>query len=107
MQVDGYKIDIVVQGFPGKSVCHGGLGWSAVVLISGQGRVALIDVGSFGMRRLLIERLAKRGLTPGDVTDVILTHSHHDHSVNWTLFGQGPDRDWRARVGLVRQGALG
>ncbi len=87
MHVGGYDVDIVVQGFPGKSVCHGGLGWSTIVLIRGQGRVGLIDAGSFGMRRLLIERLAKRGLTPADVTDVILTHSHHDHSVNWTLFG--------------------
>jgi N-acyl homoserine lactone hydrolase len=29
MKVDGYDIDIVIQGYPGKSVCHGGLGWSA------------------------------------------------------------------------------
>jgi len=88
MQVGGYDIDIVVQGFPGKSVCHGGLGWSSVVLLRGRGRVALIDVGSFGMRRLLIDRLAERGLTPRDVTDVMLTHSHHDHSVNWPLFSR-------------------
>jgi glyoxylase-like metal-dependent hydrolase (beta-lactamase superfamily II) len=67
-------------------VCHGGLGWSTVVLLRGHGRVALIDAGSFGMRKLLIERLAKRGLKPKDVTDLLLTHSHHDHSVNWTLF---------------------
>ena len=55
--VDGYDIDIVVQGFPGKSVCHGGLGWSTVVLMRGHGRIALIDAGNFGMRKLLIERL--------------------------------------------------
>ena len=30
--------------------------------------------------------MEKRGLKPKDVTDVLLTHSHHDHSVNWTLF---------------------
>jgi N-acyl homoserine lactone hydrolase len=83
---DAYDIDIVIQGFPGKSVCHGGLGWSSVVLLRGHGRVALVDTGSFGMRRLLIERLARRGLSPKDVTDVLLTHSHHDHSVNWVLF---------------------
>jgi glyoxylase-like metal-dependent hydrolase (beta-lactamase superfamily II) len=83
---DAYDIDIVVQGFPGKSVCHGGLGWSSVVLLRGHGRVALVDTGSFGMRRLLAERLKARGLKPGDVTDVLLTHSHHDHSVNWTMF---------------------
>jgi glyoxylase-like metal-dependent hydrolase (beta-lactamase superfamily II) len=88
MQAGGFEIDIVVQGFPGKSVCHGGLGWSTVALIRGRGRVALVDAGSFGMRRMLIERLAKRGLTPRGVTDVLLTHSHHDHSVNWTLFNR-------------------
>jgi N-acyl homoserine lactone hydrolase len=38
------------------------------------------------MRRTLIERLSQRGLKPADVTDMLLTHSHHDHSVNWTLF---------------------
>jgi N-acyl homoserine lactone hydrolase len=86
MSENAYDIDIVIQGFPGKSVCHGGLGWSSVVLLRGNGRVALIDTGSFGMRRLLIERLEKHGLKPKDVTDVLLTHSHHDHSVNWTLF---------------------
>ena len=86
MAEQAYDIDIVMQGFPGKSVCHGGLGWSSVVLLRGHGRVALVDTGSFGMRHLLVERLAKRGLKPRDVTDVLLTHSHHDHSVNWTLF---------------------
>ena len=86
MKVDGYDIDIVIQGYPGKAVCHGGLGWSSVVLLRGHGRVALIDTGSFGLRPLLKPRLKARGLEPKDVTDLLLTHSHHDHSVNWTLF---------------------
>jgi hypothetical protein len=34
MKVGGYDIDIVIQGYPGKSVCHGGLGWSSVVLLA-------------------------------------------------------------------------
>ena len=33
LQAGGFKIDILVQGYPGKSVCHGGLGWSTVALI--------------------------------------------------------------------------
>jgi glyoxylase-like metal-dependent hydrolase (beta-lactamase superfamily II) len=86
MQVDGYDIDILVQGYPGKTVCHGGLGWSTIVLLRGHGRIALIDVGSFNIRGPLIERLAARGLEPRQVTDVLLTHSHWDHSVNWPLF---------------------
>lgn len=78
----GFELDILVQGFPGKMVCHGGLGWSTIALLRGRGRVALVDVGAFAMRRGLIEQLARRGLKPADVTDVLLTHSHYDHSVN-------------------------
>jgi N-acyl homoserine lactone hydrolase len=86
VKLDNYDIEIIVQGFPGKAVCHGGMGWSSVVLIRGEGRVALVDTGSFGMRRLLRERLSEHGVQPADVTDLILTHSHYDHCVNFTLF---------------------
>lgn len=81
-----YSLDILVQGYPGKSVCHGGLGWSTVALLRGGGHVALIDVGTFSHRALLIAALARHGLTPEQVTDVILTHAHHDHAINWVLF---------------------
>lgn len=86
MKVGDYDIDIVVQGFPGKSVCHGGLGWSSVVLLRAHGRIALIDTGGFSMRTMLLKRFDERNLRPAEVTDLLLTHSHHDHSVNWTLF---------------------
>ena len=51
--VAGYKIEIAVQGYPGKSVCHGGLGWSTIVLMQGHKRVIFIDTGSFGQRQLI------------------------------------------------------
>ena len=86
IKIDGYEIDVLIQGFPGRMVCHGGLGWSTVALIRGHGHVALVDVGSFNMRKGLIEQLETRGLEPADVTHVILTHSHYDHSLNWILF---------------------
>ena len=31
----GYQIDLLVQGYPGKSVCHGSLGWSTIALLRG------------------------------------------------------------------------
>lgn len=90
----GYDIDIVVQGFPGKTVCHGGLGWSTVALVRGHGRLAIIDTGGFGYRPLLVKRLNERGLQPKDITDLLVTHAHHDHCINWTLF-----RDARIVIG--------
>ncbi len=86
MKVGGFDIDIIVQGFPGKSVCHGALGWSTVALLRGNGHVLLVDVGAFSYRKLLVEGLAARGLRPDDVTDVLLTHAHYDHCVNWLTF---------------------
>ena len=86
MKIKDYDLDIVVQGFPGRSVCHGGLGWSSVVLIRAHSRIVLIDTGNMSMRTMLIKRFAERGLKPADITDLLLTHSHHDHSINWTMF---------------------
>jgi glyoxylase-like metal-dependent hydrolase (beta-lactamase superfamily II) len=100
MRVDGYDIDILVTGYPGRSVCHGSLGWSTIVLVRHGDRAALVDVGSFGQRGLILERLSERGLKPADVTDLLLTHSHYDHALNWTLFRDarivigGAELDW-------------
>lgn len=103
-ELKGGPVDILISGFPGKSTCHGGMGWSSVVLLRHGARVALVDAGNFGMRKPIIEHLAKRGLKPADVTDLLLTHCHYDHSVNWTLFRDariviGKDEmDWAATV---------
>ncbi|PWK61280.1 MBL fold metallo-hydrolase [Aminobacter sp. AP02] len=82
----GYEIDILVQGYPGKSVHNGGLGWSTVTLLRGHGRVILLDTGGFGLRAALKQRLGALGLACDDVTDVLLSHSHWDHIVNYPLF---------------------
>jgi N-acyl homoserine lactone hydrolase len=81
-----YRIDILIQGFPGKAVCHGGLGWSTIALLRSSDRTILVDVGSFGMRKPLEKQLRAQGVAPDAVTDVVLTHAHYDHSVNFTLF---------------------
>lgn len=81
-----HAIDIIVHGYPGKSVCHGSLGWSTIALIRNGDRKALVDVGTFGQRKLLLDYFAANALKPADITDVLLTHSHYDHSINWVLF---------------------
>ena len=94
--VGGYEIDVLVQGYPGRSLYHGWLGWSTIVVLRGHGRVVLIDTGGFNQRKLLADRLSERGVTPGQVTDLLLSHSHFDHTMNWTRF-----RDARIAIGRV------
>ena len=81
-----YRIDILAQGFPGKSVCHGGLGWSTIALLRSAGRNILIDVGAFNIRKPLEQQLRAHDVKPDDITDVVLTHAHYDHCINFTLF---------------------
>ena len=85
-EIGHYRIDIIVHGYPGKSVCHGPLGFSTIALVRHKERVGLVDVGGFGQRLLLLERLDELGLKPVDVTDVLLSHSHYDHAINWVTF---------------------
>jgi len=97
-----YRIDVLVQGFPGKAVCHGGLGWSTIALLRSDRHTILIDVGAFGIRGPLERQLAEAGVKPGDITDVVLTHAHYDHSVNYVLFDRATvwigakDMEWAA-----------
>jgi len=86
LEIPGYKIDILVQGYPGKTVCHGALGWSTVALVRSSEQAIIVDTGSFGIRQVLIAQLKQRGLTPADVSCVLLSHAHYDHAVNWTMF---------------------
>ena len=44
-EIGDHEVDIIVHGFPGKSVCHGTLGFSTIALVRRRERVALIDVG--------------------------------------------------------------
>jgi glyoxylase-like metal-dependent hydrolase (beta-lactamase superfamily II) len=81
-----YDVDVLIQGYPGRSLCHGGLGWSTTTLLRGGGRNILVDVGAFGVRHLLGQHLGRCGVAAADITDVVLTHAHYDHAVNFTLF---------------------
>jgi glyoxylase-like metal-dependent hydrolase (beta-lactamase superfamily II) len=91
-----HRLDVLIQGYPGKSLCHGGLGWSTIALLRGGGRSILIDVGAFAVRPEFARQLAAADCAPEGVTDVVLTHAHWDHSVNYTLF---PNADiWIGRA---------
>ncbi len=50
------------------------------VLIQGNDRIILVDAGSPESGSRLLNELAKRGVSPAAVTDLIFTHLHFDHS---------------------------
>lgn len=81
-----YEVNVLVQGYPGRSVCHGGLGWSTVTLLRGEERAILVDAGGYATRPEIDKQLRALRVVPSDVTDVVLTHAHHDHACNFTLF---------------------
>lgn len=59
---------------------------STVVLIIDGPRVIVVDPGMVADRAALLDALAAEGPGPGDVTDVVFSHHHPDHTVNAALF---------------------
>lgn len=78
------EIKILFQGFPGRAD-RGYLGWSSVTLINGDRKI-LFDTGNWGDREELIKRLQAEGIELEDISTVILSHLHFDHSINLPLF---------------------
>ncbi len=48
----------------------------------------IVDTGLCGEDRLIMEALARKGLTPGDIDLLVNTHSHPDHIGNNHLFSK-------------------
>lgn len=83
-----YTAHPLVQGFPGKSASHGAFGWSSLWLLDDGERRVLVDAGQPAYIPLIHAGLHRLGLTPADVTDVLLTHMHWDHVANFSMFTQ-------------------
>ena len=56
----------------------------------------VIDPGMVAGVSSILEPLAALGVTPGDVTDVVLSHHHPDHTVNVALFPRARVHDFQA-----------
>ena len=57
-----------------------------VTLIIDSDAVIVVDPGMVASREALLAALAEHGPGPGDVTDVVFSHHHPDHTVNAALF---------------------
>lgn len=59
---------------------------STCTLVRDEGVAAVIDPGLAPSAAALLDPLRHLGLEPEDVTDVVLSHHHPDHTVNVALF---------------------
>jgi glyoxylase-like metal-dependent hydrolase (beta-lactamase superfamily II) len=73
---------------------------STVTLILDADRVIVVDPGMVPSRAGLLAALAARGPGPDDVTDVVFSHHHPDHTVNAALFPRATIHDhWASYQG--------
>ncbi|HEY5304243.1 MAG TPA: MBL fold metallo-hydrolase [Acidimicrobiales bacterium] len=73
-------VDVLTSGYADERVA------SSVVLVRENDAVIVIDPGMVANRRLILDPLHELGLLVGDVTDVIFSHHHPDHTLNAALF---------------------
>ena len=66
---------------------------STVVLLEDGDHLVVIDPGMAPSQRAITDPLADLGHSPADVTDVIISHHHPDHTVNIGLFGEARVHD--------------
>jgi glyoxylase-like metal-dependent hydrolase (beta-lactamase superfamily II) len=62
-----------------------GVASSVVLVLDGDARV-VVDPGMVRGPELILEPLEELGVLPGDVTDVVLSHHHPDHTWHIALF---------------------
>lgn len=73
-------VDILFEGYVGNRVA------GTVSLVRDGDCFAIIDPGMVPDRSAILDPLAGLGVEPSDVTDVILSHHHPDHTMNIALF---------------------
>ena len=82
------RLDVLVEGYVRRPHVAG-----TVCLVRDEDRVIVVDPGMVADRDLLLRPLRELGVQPEDVTDVVVSHHHLDHTVNIALFPVVPVHD--------------
>jgi glyoxylase-like metal-dependent hydrolase (beta-lactamase superfamily II) len=87
-------LDVLCAGYAADRVA------STVVLIRDEEAAIVVDPGMVADRRLILDPLARLGVQPAEVTDVVFSHHHPDHTLNAALFEQARFHDhWAIYAG--------
>jgi glyoxylase-like metal-dependent hydrolase (beta-lactamase superfamily II) len=78
-------VDVLAAGYAREDADGDHVG-STVTLIQDGNAVIIVDPGMVASRQSLLAELSTLGVAPEDVTDVVFSHHHPDHTVNAALF---------------------
>ncbi|MBI3750383.1 MAG: MBL fold metallo-hydrolase [Chloroflexi bacterium] len=97
------RLDVVQVG---SLTSTGGGVASSCSLIREAGRAIVVDPGMAASQAAILDPLRALGLEPGDVTDVVISHHHPDHTINVGLFPNAAVHDfWATYRGTVWEDA--
>ncbi len=84
------RLDVLFTGYAADHVA------GTVSLVRDGDRVIVVDPGMVPSLAASLDPLESLGIAPLDVTDIVLSHHHPDHTVNIALFGEIPVHDFQA-----------
>jgi glyoxylase-like metal-dependent hydrolase (beta-lactamase superfamily II) len=84
------RLDVLVEGYARLPHVAG-----TVSLVRDGDRVIVVDPGMVADRDLILRPMRELGVRPEDVTDIVVSHHHLDHTVNIALFPVVPVHDFR------------
>jgi glyoxylase-like metal-dependent hydrolase (beta-lactamase superfamily II) len=79
------EVHVLHEGYVGRGGDHERVSGTVTLIIDGDA-VIVVDPGMVADRSALLAALAAHGPRPEDVTDVVFSHHHPDHTVNAALF---------------------
>lgn len=84
------QLDVIVEGYADDRVA------GTVTLIRDGDAVIVVDPGMVADRSQILDPLAALGVQPDDVTDVVFSHHHLDHTLHAALFPVARFHDFQA-----------
>ncbi|MGA7269640.1 MAG: MBL fold metallo-hydrolase [Acidimicrobiia bacterium] len=90
-KVSPARIDILFEGYAGEEGVAGTIG-----LVRDGSHVVVVDPGMVPDRRAILTSMEGLDVRPDQVTEVVISHHHPDHTVNVALFPPVPLHDYWA-----------
>ena len=92
-------VHVLHEGYVGRDGDDERVAGTVTLIMDGDALI-VVDPGMVASREALLTALAEHGPAAGDVTDVVFSHHHPDHTVNAALFPAARIHDhWAMYVG--------